>query len=158
MKNTSKIKLFLYGFLTLLVMTVVFLLSAQDAEHSSELSEGFLRTLIGGFLGRFLPSISAEGVFHDIRKYAHIFEFFCLGITSTLFFCELRGRISAAARLSFLFCFFYACSDEFHQLFVSGRSGQFSDVGVDLIGAVPGVVAVLLCVFGKRYMERRKSR
>ncbi len=32
--------------------------------------------------------------------------------------------------------FLYACTDEFHQTFVPGRSGQFTDVLVDTSGAI----------------------
>ena len=33
----------------------------------------------------------------------------------------------------------YAATDEFHQLFVPGRSGQISDVLLDSAGALAGV-------------------
>ena len=32
-------------------------------------------------------------------------------------------------------CFAYACSDEFHQLFVLGREGNLIDVTIDSIGS-----------------------
>ena len=32
-------------------------------------------------------------------------------------------------------CFAYACSDEFHQLFVLGRDGNLIDVTIDSIGS-----------------------
>jgi VanZ family protein len=34
--------------------------------------------------------------------------------------------------------FIFSLSDEFHQLFVVGRSGNFLDVGFDLSGAMIG--------------------
>ena len=34
----------------------------------------------------------------------------------------------------------YAVTDEFHQLFVPGRSGQFSDVVLDSAGALAGLL------------------
>lgn len=157
MKDINRIRLHIYGFLTLLVMTAIFILSAQDANTSTNLSEGFLKTLIGNFLGRFLPSLSAEGVYHDIRKYAHIFEFFCLGVTCSLFFSELNIKLSRAAVNSFVFSFVYACTDEFHQLFVPGRSGRFSDVCIDLAGAIPGIAAVILCLYFRCRKKHRKK-
>ncbi len=45
---------------------------------------------------------------------------------------------------SVLFCFFYACSDEIHQLFVSARSGRVLDVFIDTCGACLGNGIVLL--------------
>jgi VanZ family protein len=38
----------------------------------------------------------------------------------------------------------YACTDEFHQTFIDGRTGKFSDVMVDAIGFVSSGVLVML--------------
>lgn len=152
MKNNKKIKLYIYAFLTVFVMAAIFYLSAQDADISTDLSEGFLKTHIGRFLGNFLPNISDKGLYHDIRKYAHVFEFFCLGVASCLFYNELISKRLKSALLSSGFSLVYACSDEWHQTFVPGRSGQISDVCVDFTGIVIGVLTVtLLCsVFKKK--------
>ena len=49
----------------------------------------------------------------------------------------------------------YAATDEFHQLFVPGRSGQLSDVILDSAGALAGVAAfTVLCWL----INRRKAR
>ena len=32
--------------------------------------------------------------------------------------------------------FLYACTDEFHQLFVPGRAGRFTDVAIDTVGGI----------------------
>lgn len=37
---------------------------------------------------------------------------------------------------SLLVSFLYACSDEFHQLFMNGRAGQLNDVFIDMIGSI----------------------
>ena len=34
----------------------------------------------------------------------------------------------------------YACSDEFHQSFIPGRSARLFDVGIDAAGAILGLV------------------
>lgn len=41
---------------------------------------------------------------------------------------------------SIFFCFIYAITDEFHQTFITGRTGQFSDVIIDTIGASIGSI------------------
>ena len=46
--------------------------------------------------------------------------------------------------ISFIICFLYASSDEFHQLFVPGRSGQVTDIFIDMIGVVLGLLLVFL--------------
>ena len=49
-------------------------------------------------------------------------------------------RILAAAWTGIL----YAASDEFHQLFVPGRSGQITDVLIDSGGLLAGILLVVL--------------
>ena len=40
-----------------------------------------------------------------------------------------------------------ACLDEFHQLFVRGREGKFTDVLIDTAGALLGIVIVQAVIF-----------
>ena len=40
----------------------------------------------------------------------------------------------------------YAISDEFHQSFISGRSGQVSDVFLDTLGVTVGGLFILLII------------
>lgn len=57
--------------------------------------------------------------------------------------------------LPWLIAVLYAASDEIHQLFVPGRSGQLSDVILDSAGALAGVAAfTVLCWL----INRRKAR
>lgn len=44
--------------------------------------------------------------------------------------------------ISILMCVIYACSDEIHQLFVFGRSGEIRDVLIDFIGSFIGILIV----------------
>jgi VanZ family protein len=96
-------------------MAVIFFFSAQP--HSGEATKHYL----GGFN---VP----------IRKAAHMTEYAVLFLLSrwatfgTTSNTALRGWIPA------LLSFAYACTDEFHQSFVPGRSAQFSDVLVDSTG------------------------
>lgn len=39
-----------------------------------------------------------------------------------------------------LICVLYASSDEFHQLFISGRAGRIMDVFIDSSGAFTGII------------------
>ena len=44
--------------------------------------------------------------------------------------------------IAFLFCVLVASMDETIQLFVSGRSGQMSDVMLDSVGALVGITSM----------------
>ena len=141
-------RLLLYGVITLLIMLFIFFMSAQDGEKSSLMSHSVLVSVIGRLVERVFPKLTGGGAESDIRKYAHMFEFFCLGISAFLFFRELlvknprRLLYGSAAALGF--SFLYACTDEWHQTFVPGRAGLFSDVLIDTAGCLIGIVLICL--------------
>ena len=80
-----------------------------------------------------------------VRKGAHMFLFCVLAI---LFFGSAYNgdNILKSVFIALLLAFLYACSDEYHQTFVVGRSGQFKDVLIDFSGAFIGVLIVSLIV------------
>ena len=59
------------------------------------------------------------------------------------------------ALLALFISFLYACSDEFHQLFINGRSGQVSDVLLDTIGAGLGILMVVIL---RKWKYEQKER
>ena len=75
----------------------------------------------------------------------------------------VAGRTGNGARRKFrkemflpwLIAALYAASDEIHQLFVPGRSGQLSDVILDSAGALAGVAAFTVLCWP---INRRKAR
>ena len=131
--------------MTVLVMCAIFFLSAQDVHSSQSLSDGFLASVKK--LIALLPPLTDEGPENDVRKYAHMFEYFVLGICCFMLFAE-------AALSAYVFCFVYAGTDEFHQYFVPGRAAKFSDVLVDSVGFTAGIMLMLavslICIHRKR--------
>jgi len=86
------------------------------------------------------PHLSTGLGFWDIllRKLAHI----CLFAALTLLWLRALSPLTARALLwAVVISVLYAISDEYHQTFVSGRSGSPVDVGIDAIGI--GAVALL---------------
>ena len=74
-----------------------------------------------------------------IRKCAH---FTAYGVLSALFFRAFRGTDVAPqmwkaryALLALAVCLLTASSDEIHQTFTPGRTGNWHDVALDMIGA-----------------------
>ena len=53
-----------------------------------------------------------------------------------------------------IFCFIYACTDEFHQLFVMGRSCEMRDVLIDTLGSFVGI---LIYYKIKLYINKRQK-
>ncbi len=60
--------------------------------------------------------------------------------------------------LSMIICFIYACTDEYHQLFVKGRTGQFSDSLIDTVGALIGCSIYILIALLIKYIIKRKNK
>ncbi len=122
-------------------MAFIFFMSSQPGEVSSKQSN-FVVILLNMF-GIDLNSRFGELSTFIIRKGAHFTEYMILYFLS---FNLLRLYINRkkAYIYSLIIVFGYACSDEFHQLFVEGRSGQFKDVIIDTSGGVFGSLLVVL--------------
>lgn len=71
------------------------------------------------------------------------YNFFILSILAMLSVLQTKVRYRLLSALSF--CALVAAVDEAIQLFVSGRSGQVTDVVLDSVGALCGIV-VFVCV------------
>ena len=136
--DKHKRKLLIYGVLTLLIMGVIFLLSAQSGQESGKLSDSVFYGVLGRTLGRFVPPLTGDGPREDIRKIAHMLEFGCLGLSAFLFLSEENRGKKPQLLHSYLpaavFSSAYACGDEWHQTFVPGRAGSLSDVLIDATG------------------------
>lgn len=75
-----------------------------------------------------------------IRKNAHAFEYCVLSIivSAILFQFGLRGR-GALIYIMFI-CLLYAVLDEFHQIYVPGRTSSVRDVLIDFSGSLIGIL------------------
>ncbi len=86
---------------------------------------------------------------HLVRKNAHFFIYLTLAIS--LRFALRKNRIIGMKRILLVIgiCLCFAISDEFHQLFVSGRGAQVKDVFIDSSGAIVGLV--IYGIVNRRY-------
>ncbi|MEI7750414.1 MAG: VanZ family protein [Candidatus Moraniibacteriota bacterium] len=86
------------------------------------------------------------------RKGAHIFEYLVLFLLAFNAFrlSYSRERSGFQTMLAGTLSLLYAFSDETHQLFVPGREGKISDVGIDAIGIVIGLLIVWIIVKGRQ--------
>ena len=146
--------------LVLSLMILIFCFSAQPAEESDETS-GFFVTLILKILVPDSDSLDPEAkwelehkVSFLVRKTAHLSEYAILGFALLLHVSALHQKMKIRfPRLSAFFVgALYAPSDEVHQLFVPGRSGEGKDVFLDSIGVLLGVLILswLRSLQGKR--------
>lgn len=130
-------------FAVLYYLFIIFSFSAQTAEKST-VSSKKVTTAVYNVATKVAPSkkINKDDFikkFHNmVRKTAHFMNFFVLAIlTASYARCFKRGALFCYV-LAVLFCFGIASCDEFHQLFVSGRSGEIKDVLIDTCGSACG--------------------
>ena len=126
----------------ILWMIVIFSFSSADVNKSTGTSDKVITTMIeikDKITNNETPNNEKEIIVKNssfyIRKIAHITEYLILGF---LIFNLLKQysvtNIYYAIGLSIL----YSCTDEFHQLFISGRSGSIRDILIDSIGILIG--------------------
>lgn len=141
-----KKRFWVFLILTLGVMGAIFYFSAQNATESSSMSMGFIRRFLHKRLIEVMSVESAfmieEGIETLVRKSAHFSIYLCLGFCSamTLYYSGKVNKSCILCIIPLVFCIFYASTDEFHQLFVEGRSGEVRDVIIDSAGSASGIM------------------
>lgn len=90
-----------------------------------------------------------------VRKGAHFSIYMLLGILLMCCSQTFNWRQESRFNISVMFAFLYACTDELHQKFVQGRSGQFSDVCLDTVGAALGIIIILAIFIIIRKIKNR---
>jgi VanZ family protein len=84
-----------------------------------------------------------------LRKLGHVTGY---ALLTALWWWALRGVIGRPLLIAVCIAFAYACSDEFHQTFFSGRTGTPVDVAIDSIGMA---IAALLIHLRRKASDRR---
>lgn len=163
-----KLKLLLYWIPLILWMAVIFQSSAQPYQKQD----------IRPWLGNVLPeqyikehfsdiklsydgneiSIATKGVagFVEfiIRKAAHVVAYAILSFLM-LFALWKTAKMKKwlTMVITLLGSFLYACSDELHQMYTGDRTPKFTDVMIDTIGVMIGIIAF---VFLQLTIKRNK--
>ncbi|MCR4907706.1 MAG: VanZ family protein [Lachnospiraceae bacterium] len=147
----QKLQTWLPALPAVIIMCIIFAFSSAEARESSGSSTGFSRFLVRteSFLfGKHWDEeeilFYAEKIEGGVRKCAHITEYMALALSVGFFLMTRKLNELRVVFYSVLFSVLYAASDEFHQLFVAGRSGKSADVVIDSLGAVFGVMLLIL--------------
>ncbi|MGN1315003.1 MAG: VanZ family protein [Lachnospiraceae bacterium] len=149
----------------LMMMYVIYSLSAQTGEVSGTLSYETSKTLVLAY-----NRILSRGYSNDIlnllivqihpliRKLAHVGVYFGLAVTISfpLYVYRIRGFFLFIT--GGVFCVLFAFFDEYHQSFVAGRGPSLRDVGIDSIGILLGLIAAeLICFIGRKTLFKPLS-
>ncbi|HEY0826815.1 MAG TPA: VanZ family protein [Bacilli bacterium] len=149
----------------LIWMAVIFHFSSQSFSQQNlnpwiqkKVSDHSVREHLSGIdfkYGGSEISIAKQGVpgfvQFFIRKSAHMIEFGVLGMLFTWMLWRVsKMNLLYVAALSLLSCIIYASIDEFHQMFSKGRTPSVTDVLLDSICALLGILLVLWFAAKKR--------
>jgi len=151
-------KKILYWIPAVLMMGIIFAFSSKTADISGQSSMTISKyiysvyeRITGGVKTEEEKLDALETLDHIVRKGAHITEFAMLAaaLAWPLRKSGLKGYRLAVASIGL--AAIYAMTDEFHQTFVPGRSGELKDVGIDTVGALIGYsIFSLIRSIGKR--------
>ena len=159
--------------LTLFWMVFIFMMSSAGKDESNSQSGAVCEFICEHFVEGYEEMAPEEQIqmqqkiSFPVRKCAHLSEYAVLGALMTLTAASWRREDEETMRtgetpggtvriLPVLAAgFLYAVSDEIHQIFVPGRSGEPRDVLIDTSGVLIGICLVR---FRFSLRERRKRK
>ncbi len=148
--------------LLILLYLMIFFLSSEDAESSSDISTRVTKALL-----QFYYSIKGSGESQQnmgyvvsttegfIRKLAHFAEYAGVGFLSYSIVAAWYGTGWKGRLFVLLQLLLSSGADEFHQYFVPGRNASVKDVMLDLAGGIAGMIVILLWVFLWKRLDSR---
>ena len=152
--------------LVILWMGFIFYLSSIDTntsnKDSSKIVKGVINTIddVAGVSSNTKDKHHSTEYIQNVntifRKVCHGVCYMALSIlVFNLLIRILKTKILIYNIISFIICVIYAGTDEYHQTFISGRTGQISDVLIDTIGILIGLL--LISFIYKNYKKRLKN-
>lgn len=152
----------IFMLLLLTTFAIIFKFSSQIAEESDDISNGVLRKIIDVFpyTKELSEEIKIKMVEHGnpiIRKLAHFSIYALVGVWIMAFMSTFDIRLYKKWIISMLVGVLYAASDEFHQSFVPGRGPSIVDVGIESLGVLTGILAVLIIISIYRALKSDKK-
>ena len=143
--------------LLLLWMTVIFMFSSSGSVKSNDTSGKVISSAISVkdkvTSKETKPETKKKIVKklnYSVRKSAHVFEYFILGILSLNVFDAFN--VKRKVLFAIILCILYASSDEFHQIF-TGRTASIIDVLLDSVASIVGIY-LLNFIFSRRKKGR----
>ena len=142
----------------ILWMIIIFSFSSADANKSTGTSDKVITTMIeikDKIIDQETPISEKEIIVKNssfyVRKIAHITEYLILGL---LMFNALKQFNILNIYYAIILCILHSCTDEFHQLFINGRSGSFRDVLIDTIGILLGTYLYKILVIKNKKVNK----
>ena len=127
--------------LTLVILwcIVIFYLSHQNSSVSSRNSLDIIKFITDNVFNKDINMLNT--INEMFRTFMHGFVYFILSFL-TLTYLKIWNKYNILN--SIIFTFIYSITDEVHQYYIPGRAFQFSDIVVDFIGNIIGVMVFIL--------------
>ncbi len=148
----------------LLIMLVIFSFSSKPADVSGENSLNIANYVMTIYEKITDTQVEEEyrterllNLDHYIRKSSHFIEYAILAAAYglPLWISGIRGR--KLWLWSVLLAAAYALSDEFHQRFIPGRSGELKDVLLDSFGAAFGATIFIAVTIALKHRNKNSQ-
>ena len=159
-KNIERIILLI---LLLGTFSIIFGFSSQDGEKSGSISKKITEEIV-----KRIPQIQekeqeereliTQRTEKVIRKIAHFSIYTVVGILLMALVSTYQIKEKNKIIISIIIGITYACSDEIHQSFIPGRSPMITDVIIDTMGVILGILLILLGkVIIKKYRKNSEK-
>ena len=130
---------------------MIFNFSNQDSEKSGSTSKKVTEAITKDVksiqkLNKNEKAKVIDKIEDVIRKIAHFSLYALVGYLLMALFSTYNINEKNKIISTIIIGAIYAISDEFHQSFISGRSGQVSDVFLDTLGVTVGGLFILLII------------
>lgn len=165
-------KRIILGILIIIWMITIFLFSSQDGMESENTSDIITNRLVNETIENNIEieenvdNTNNENINNSVnvakynyefemykgevrlvvRKSAHFIIYLVGGFLLFNFFRTYNISLRNQIIYAILGIILYASSDEFHQLFVNGRTARVEDVLLDTLGAIVGILLNLICL------------
>lgn len=145
---------------------LIFFMSSMDTNESN----GKSKTIINDVVEKSVETTNELGITdkhptenkmtqvieklnYPFRKVAHASEYFILVLLILIALKNSGVKGRKIFIIAITMCFIYACTDEYHQTFVNGRTGQFPDTLIDTLG---GFISCSIIVLKNKFVKKRK--
>ena len=149
--NKERIKKINSWILVIIWMIIIFMFSNMDTIKSNGTSKEMINKVVDttietsnniGIIEETPTEEEKQNIVNNLnlplRKIMHftIYLFLSLLLLNAL----TKTKIQNKYFITIIICFIYAITDEYHQTFIDGRTGQFIDVLIDTTGSILGLI------------------
>lgn len=164
----KKLKIIISWCLVIIWMGIIFNFSNMDTNESNTKSKNTIEKVVDTTIDTSNKiGITKEEIDNDkkedlteklnkpLRKCMHASVYFVLALLLLNAFNILKKNIPHKYLIVIIICFLYACTDEYHQTFVNGRTGQFKDVLIDTTGSIIALIIYNIIIYS---INKRKNK